>query len=61
MPRSTSTAVTAAPVAASATVSEPSPAPISRTASPGPTLASRAMRSTVFGSATKCWPRAFEG
>src|SRR5271165_2125696 len=61
MPRSTSTAVTVAPVVASATVREPSPAPISSTWSPGPTLAIRAMRSTVFGSTTKCWPRAFEG
>ena len=57
-PRSTSTAVTAAPVSARARVSEPSPAPISTTRSPGPTPASRAMRRTVLGSTTKFWPRA---
>ena len=56
--RSTSTAVTDAPVSARARVSEPSPAPISTTRSPGPTSASRAMRRTVLGSATKFWPRA---
>ena len=56
--RSISTAVTSAPVSASARVSDPSPAPISTTASPGPTPARRAMRRTVFGSTTKFWPRA---
>src|SRR5437763_6038637 len=56
--RSSSIAVTEAPVSARASVSEPSPAPISTTRSPGPTWAKRAMRRTVLGSATKFWPRA---
>jgi len=59
--RSISSAVTEAPVRASARLSAPSPAPISRTWSPGPTRARRAMRSTVFGSTTKFCPRAFAG
>ena len=54
--RSTSMAVTLAPVAASATVSDPRPAPISTTRSPEPTRARRAMRSATFGSARKFCP-----
>ena len=61
MPRSTSTAVTSAPVSASASVSEPSPAPISTTWSSGPTRARSAIRRTVFGSATKFCPRSRRG
>ena len=61
MPRSTSMAVTSAPVSASASVSDPSPAPISTTWSPGPTRARSAMRRTVLGSATKFCPRSRRG
>jgi len=49
---------TSAPVSTRASVSEPRPAPISRTRSPAPTSARRAMRRTVLGSTTKFWPRA---
>ncbi len=55
---SISTAVTLAPVSASARVRDPSPAPISTTELPGPTPESRAIRLTVFASTTKFCPSA---
>src|SRR5437870_2121673 len=59
--RSSSTATTSAPVPASGAVSEPSPAPISSTWSPGPTAAISTMRRASAGSIRKCWPRALRG
>src|SRR3954453_17249075 len=60
--RSNSTASTrSAPRSASAVVSAPRPAPMSSTASPGPTPASAAIAAARFGSIRKCWPSAFDG
>src|SRR6266542_2500170 len=58
---STSTARTEAPRSASARVSEPRPAPTSRTWESGPTSASSAMRRASAGSMRKCCPSAFLG
>src|SRR5215213_2693624 len=61
-PRSNSIASTrSAPASASAVVSDPSPAPISSTWTPGPTSASRAIAAAKFGSSRKFWPSAFDG
>jgi hypothetical protein len=42
-------------------VSEPRPAPTSRTRSSGSTPASVTIARARFGSARKCWPRVFVG
>ena len=56
--RSSSTATTFAPVAASSVVNEPTPGPISTTFEFASMHANRTMRRTVFGSARKFWPSA---
>src|SRR5690606_23081279 len=58
---SISIAVTSAPVSSRASVSEPSPGPISSTWSPGPTPDARAMRRTVPASTTKFCPHFLVG